>query len=452
MMRAASFNAGIWTTSFTRDLGRLRTLSLGIDPDINKDFAHKLSSIFGKASRTAGRITRAVQEKRGGFVAVRVLLDVAHPAHVQVMRPVALELQKRGAEVLFAGRAKDMTAPLLEASGLPTIVASRAAQRRSRTKDAWELAVRIRSIRRIVREWRPEVLLTRNPSGVLAALRTPTWTVFDTDDGSAAGLHYRLAAPSADVVTSSVHDPEDHGHRHLRYPGLKPHAFLHPDGFRPDLSARGEVGLSPTEPLHVVRWSRHDASHDADIVGMTSEGRTNVVALLRGHGAVLESVEGSPPRLLTDRGVRPVAPSRFLDLLATASCCVTDGQSLASEAAVLGVPVLRLSGFTGRVWYLALLERRGLVRNFSPGGEQQLLDALAGVLTAPVEAREQARHAARRLNEGAEDLALWFATLAGHLAATPKPRGRRDAMHALSAARIDPSGRSAAPLTVGGWQ
>lgn len=300
------------------------------------------------------------------------------------MRPIARLLKAEGAEIRFAGRVKGTTVPLLEASNLDFVIASRAAQPRSRRADAKELAVRVRAIRRMVRSWRPEVLPTRNPSGVLAGLRTATWTVFDTDDGRAGGLHHRLAAPYADVVTSSGHDPEDHGRRHVRYPGLKPHTFLHPHRFVPDPSVRQQVGLDATAPLHVVRWSRHDAFHDDGVVGVTPEGRARVVALLRSHGAVLESEEGSPPRLLTDSGVRTLTPSSLHDLLATATCCVTDGQSLASEAAILGVPTLRLSGFTGRVWYLALLEERGLVRNFSPGEEQQLLDALTRCSRVPV--------------------------------------------------------------------
>jgi len=354
---------------------------------------------------------------------MRVLFDVSHPAHVQFMTPIGRLLQERGFEIRFAGRSKDTTEELLRDSGFTFSTVSRAATRRTYVTDARELAQRTLALRTIIRRWNPQVVLTRNPSGILAGFRSGTWTVFDTDDGKAAGLHYRLAAPFADVVTSSTHDPEGHGSRHLRYPALKAHAFLHPDRFRAAGAARAEVGLGDDEPLHVVRWSRHDASHDRGIKGMTAEGRAQVVARLRTRGAVLESAEGEPPRLLTDAGARDVSPSRFLDLLATAEVCVTDGQSVASEAAVLGIPTLRLSGFTGRVWYLTMLEERGLVTNFTAGEDDELLTALAGVLDQQCVAQRRTRAAAAALNAASTDLAAWFASLLSQLASTPRSNG-----------------------------
>lgn len=77
----------------------------------------------------------------------------------------------------------------------------------------------------------------------------------------------------------------------------------------------------------------------------------------------------------------PVAPKDFHHLLATASLFVGDSQSVAAEAAILGVPSLRLSGFTGTTFYLHHLEGLGLIQNFSPGEENDLLDALASALS-----------------------------------------------------------------------
>lgn len=362
----------------------------------------------------------------GDPASLRVVIDAAHPAHVHVFRHVAADLRAQGAEVRWLSRAKDATVPLLDRFGIAHTVVSRAVPTRGPVADAGELLARVRAVRRVIRTWRPQVLLTRNPAGVLAGLGTRTRTIFDTDDGRAVGRHYWLAAMFADVVTSSVHDPESHGPRHRRYPGLKAEAFLHPSRFTPDPTVREQLGV-PDEPLAVVRFSRHDASHDGGIRGIDGAMKPRLLALLLAHGSVLLSVEGEPSRVMTRDGASiPVPADVFHDLLAGAWVCVTDGQSVAAEAAVLGVPTLRLSGFTGRVWYLAHLERLGLVRSFSPGEEAVLLAAVSEtVRTAAPTAMGRRDHAPRRDAAGAEDVASWFTQLVLEATRPPSrhPRG-----------------------------
>jgi uncharacterized protein len=351
----------------------------------------------------------------------RILFEVAHPAHVHMFRHMATELADGGAEVRWSSRDKDSTLELLERFGIDHVVASRPAPDRTRAADAAELVRRARTIREVLRSWRPHVLLTRNPSGVLAGLGTRTWTVFDTDDGRAVGAHHLLAAPFADVVTSSVLDPASHGPRHRRYPGLKSHAYLHASRYRPDPEWRARLELGPHDGrLSVLRLSRHDASHDRRTDALSDRAKQQVLDLLRAHGAVVLSVEGEPTRLvLRDGSERLVPADAFHDLLAQADVCVTDGQSVAAEAAVLGVPAFRLSGFSRRVWYLELLEDAGLVRNFQPGEEALLVAAVAACLTggsvgtiAP----------APTFEDPSADVTAWFVRLVTDLAGRSKSR------------------------------
>jgi uncharacterized protein len=351
----------------------------------------------------------------------RVIVDISHPAHVHQFTPVARELLARGSDVVLLGREKDVTVALLERSGLPFEVLPAPRGPRTRWRDVRELASRASTIRRhLTRGAGVDVLLTRNPSGVLAGLGTRTWTVFDTDDGRTVGLHYRLAAPFADVVTTSVHDPEQHGRRARRYRGFKALTFLHPNVFRPDPEVRGRLGI-PSGPLFIARFSAHDASHNRRIHGLRGDTKQHLVTRLREHGNVVVSEEGRAPRLLAARA-RDLPPEALLDLLADATLCVGDSQSVAAEAALLGVPSLRLSSFTGRTWYLSVLEERyGLVRNFRAGEDAELLAAIEATLADLAAAQQHARRARDVLLAEHEDVAAWFVQLVGELAAHRKP-------------------------------
>ena len=346
-----------------------------------------------------------------------VLIDIAHPAHVHFFRPVAQTLLAEGVEVHIVARDKDVTVRLLEAANLPFEVLPMGRPGGGQLIAAVELLNRSWALRRRIRRHSVKVVLTRNPSGAIAAFGTRATSIFDTDDGRGVGIHYWAARPFANIITSSVHDPEDHGRRHRRYRALKAHMFLHPNRFTPDLDVRRRY-LSDAEQYCVARFSAHDASHDRRIEGITPEGRQAIVNRLEQFGPVVLSVEREGLQL--ERGqheVTPIAPEDFHHLLATASLFVGDSQSVAAEAAILGVPALRLSGFTGTAFYLGVLENLRLMRNFRPGEEAALMAEIEAVVADPELIRTITIAAASRLNNGSEDLAEWFLGLVHELLA-----------------------------------
>lgn len=350
-----------------------------------------------------------------------VLIDISHPAHVHFFLPVAQALIADGISVHIVARDKDVTRRLLEASELPFEVLPMSRAGGGRLAAAAELLHRSLALRRRIRRLRVNVLLTRNPSGTIAAFGTPATSVFDTDDGRSVGAHYWLARPFADVITSSIHDPEQHGRHHRRYRALKAQMFLHPNRFSPDAKIQCRY-LASDERYCVVRFSAHDASHDRRIRGITPEGRRAILERLKRFGPVVVSIEAEELRLERGAGEGiPVAPEHFHQLLANACVFVGDSQSVAAEAAVLGIPTLRLSGFTHKTFYLAYLEGAGLIHNFSPGEEADLLAELERHLDAPASARQRSAAAAAELNDSAEDLTRWFTALVGEI--TGRDRG-----------------------------
>jgi predicted glycosyltransferase len=354
---------------------------------------------------------------------VSVLIDISHPAHVHFFRPLAESLLADGVKVRIVARDKDVTVRLLEAAGLDFELLPMGRPGSGSVTAATELIRRASALRSRIHDWRTRVVLTRNPSGVLAARGTRAASVFDTDDGRGVGVHYWTARPFADLITSSIYDPERHGRAHRRYRALKAHMFLHPRSFTADLQVRRKY-LSDEEMLSVARFSAHDASHDRRIVGLTGRGRLGILARLQAHGSTLVSIERKGlhlhrrivhPGSLEDSGCcgipgagSDVAPEDFHDLLASASLFVGDSQSVAAEAAILGVPALRLSGFTGRAFYLSVLEERGLMKNYRPGEENLLLDDMESTLAMLPERVAATRRAAAELNDDSEDLHDWF--------------------------------------------
>lgn len=356
---------------------------------------------------------------------MRVLFDIVHPAHVHFYRHLYADLGNDGHETLVVARDKEVTLELLRAHDIPHEWSGRAGAK-SRPARAAELISRDVFLTRRARRFRPDVICTRNPVGVHAGRLVGAWTVFDTVDGRAAGVHFRLGAPLADVITSPNWLDEDYGPRHRRYRGPKELAYLHPDRFRPDPRVRAELGVDADEPLFVLRFVAHDAIHDAHTVGLDEQQRIGLVERLGSHGRVVISSEGPLPPPLEPLRYR-LGPERIHHVLAAADLFVGDSGTMAAEAGVLGTPALRLSSWIGPVrGYLGRMETEyDLVRCFRPDTASAFDDAVDELLADLPGANARAARGAARLAAENDDVTHWYRQLLDELGQRPRPTLRR---------------------------
>lgn len=356
---------------------------------------------------------------------MRYLFDVVHPAHVHFFRHLIGELGSAGHETFVVARNKDVTTELLDHHRIEYVTVKRS-RRRGRLGLATELVRRDLALRRIIRDFGAEVLLTRNPAGVQAARLTGVLGIFDTDDGKQVGVHFRAAARFAHVITTPDCIADDLGARHVKYPSYKALAFLHPDRFAADPSVREQLGVHEGDRYSIVRTVALGASHDRGAVGFDPDLLSNVLQVLRRHGPAFVSSETSLPPDLEPFAL-PVPAHRVHDALAFAALCVTDGQSMAGEAAVLGVPSIRFSSTSGRLdLFRELGERYGMVSEFRPDERSAFLAEVECV--AARDDRRAWQEGRRILLADKCDLTTW---LCDFLADLPQrgvsPRGRRRA-------------------------
>lgn len=310
---------------------------------------------------------------------MRVLFDIVHPAHVHFFKHMIPLLHARGHETTILARQKDVTCALLDAYGLP--YESFGAPRRSRLGQLGELVARDVALAAKARRFGADVIATRNPAGVQAARLAGAVGIFDTDSGSAVGVHFQAARPFAHWITSPDCLTERWGKKHVVYPGYKQSAYLHPDHFTPDPAVLDELGVARGERFFLVRFVALDASHDHHEAGLSLEAKRTVITKLQQHGRVFLSCEGGVPAEWAHLAYK-LKPHRLHDLLAFATLCVGDSQTTAVEAAFLGTPALSVSTFTGRLQLLDELEQRyGLMWQFLPHEGTRLLETLDDLLS-----------------------------------------------------------------------
>ena len=288
---------------------------------------------------------------------MKVLFDIVHPAHVHFFKHMIWELKEKGTSRQPLSPGKKMSrSNFLIFMGL-NIRPLDFQGRKNRFQQLQELVLRDIAILRLALKFKPDMILTRNPAGVQVARLIGATGIFDTDDGRAAGIHYKAAAPFAHVITTPDSLPENYGKKHVKYPGYKQTAYLHPNHFIPDPTVLEMLGVKLGEPFFIVRFVNMVASHDKGEAGLSFEAKSEIISRLRVHGMVFISSEGQLPEKWTDMRFS-IPPHLLHDAMAYAKLIVGDSQTMAAEAAVLGTPSLRVSSHSVEdLGYLNELEK-----------------------------------------------------------------------------------------------
>ncbi len=337
---------------------------------------------------------------------MRVLFDIAHPAHVHFFKNIVRALEKRGHLTHTVARKKDVTTALLDKLGIDYDVTGESGKK-SRLGQARELIERDYALARIAHRFRADMIVTRNPAGAQAGRLLGIRSVFDTDDGKAAGVHFWAASPFASVITTPDCIGENYGRRHVQYAGYKQTAYLHPNNFKPDARVLVELGVAPGQRLFMLRFVDMVASHDNAEGGLPPAVLAQIVERLQQHGKVVATHESKLPDALRELKF-PLAADKLHDVLAFCDLLVGDSQTMAAEAAVLGTPSIRISSWAGRLAILGELEERyGLTRAFRPDQTAAALAQLDTWLAQP-RARDGLVENHQRMLADKIDVADWF--------------------------------------------
>jgi predicted glycosyltransferase len=351
---------------------------------------------------------------------MRVLIDLNHPAHAHLFRHVFFGLRERGHECRVTARDKDVTLRLLAAWGIPCEVL--APLGRTLASRAIELVRREARFLAVARGFRPQLITgTSAHAGRVGRLVGARSAVLSEDDARVVPLFRWVAYPLATaIVTPDCLAYEDYGRRHLTYPAYQKLFYLHPNRFAPDPGVRRELGLGEGAPYAIVRLSALEAHHDVGARGIREDLLRAVTGQARERG-IRVFLSGEKPLPAEWESLRiPIPPERMHDAMAFAEFFLGDSQSMTGEAAVLGTPAFRLSGFVGRITCLEELQGYGLAFGFKPGQEAALLQALDALLRRPDRRAEMAARRARLLAEKIDPLP-WFLDVAEALGAGRVP-------------------------------
>ncbi len=323
---------------------------------------------------------QAVARSRSEECAIKILVDITHPAHVHFFRHAIQLWRRRGHEVCVTGRSKDITYELLELFGIE--YHDLGVARSGLLGLGVELPVRTARLLSVARRFRPDVMAAIG--GVFIAQagwlsRVPSVVFYDTENATLSNL---LTYPFCTVVsTPRCYEGRVPAEKHVTYAGYHELAYTHPNRFHPDPAVLQQFDLAPDEPYVVVRLVSWGAAHDVRDHGFTR--LENVVKRLGRYGRVLISSERALPASLEPLRLS-ADPHLVHHLLYFARLFIGESATMASESATLGTPAVFVS--TSVRGYTNEQEARyGLTFTFSDpdGAEQQALAKAVEILEDP---------------------------------------------------------------------
>ena len=294
---------------------------------------------------------------------MRYLFFTNTPAHVHLYRHAIDRLEAAGHEVLVLGRDYGCTKALLEFYDLPHEMYG--ACETTKFSLVREVPGHFARIFRETLRYGPDLVFGIGsyaaPAGALA--RAPVVLITDSEP---VAFDQFVSRALADAILTPYTFRKNLGGKHFQFRGFKETAYLHPDVFEADDGVREELGLAPDERFAIVRLNAFGSHHDLNHGGFTAEQRRDLVSRLAEDVTVFVSDEGDEfdPETV---GARPydAHPGYLHDALAESSLLVTDTQTMATEAALLGTPTIRSNTFVGEddMGNFIELEDRGLIYN-----------------------------------------------------------------------------------------
>lgn len=301
----------------------------------------------------------------------RILVDIGHPAHVHLFRNAIRIWQEHGHSIAITIRDKDITKRLLDLYDLPYSIASTA--RKGTVGLSFELFEHDWGVLKAALHHRSQVLIgTSIAVSHVARMIGAKSIVFNEDDASVASTFVKLAYPFAHAIVTPICLNEDHGKRHFVYDSYQKLAYLHPNYFNPNPEVLTKLGVLPGEPYFLLRFVSLLAAHDHGETGLSMEVRKKLILNLSKFGRVFITSETPLPEDLEPYRIN-ILPTDIHDALYYSTMLIGDSQSMAAEAAVLGVPSIRCNTFAKRCSTLQELEwKYGLTYAFLPSSENEL--------------------------------------------------------------------------------
>ena len=271
---------------------------------------------------------------------MRAAISIEHPAWAHQFKNIIRKINSDG-ETLVLAADKDGDIRLLDAFGIKYRLMTGSTGKNIIEKGLLFLKLCITYTHEI-RKFNPDILIGRaSPMMAIAAkiLRKPHVIFEDTE---VTKFSLNICRKCSDTIITPQTFLTDLGEKQLRLPIYKELFYLHEAEFTPDIEVVRRSGIDFEERYAIVRFISWNASHDIGLGGLSDKQKIEFVHRLEKSITVFVSSEGELPEELKKNELR-MPYEDIHHLLYYATVVISEGASMASEAAILGTHAFYLN-------------------------------------------------------------------------------------------------------------
>lgn len=292
-------------------------------------------------------------------------MDVGHPKDVNVFKNVLYSLQKKGHNIKIIARDRENTKDVLHSLGFEYEIFrfySNIFQK------IYGLLLNDLWLYRISKSFKPDLFVSQGSpysAHVSRILDKPHIAFPDTE---IARIAIKLAMPFTSIIYTSTSFFLDFGSNHKRFNSYYELAYLHPKYFTPHKEIIEKYNLH--DDYIILRLSAFDSSHDINAVGFNFKTEYELIQFinkLECYATVFVFSETLKWQTIADHSLI-ISPQDFHDIIYHSQLYIGEGATMASEAAILGVPSIYVSN-TQRGYLNELEEKYDLVYTISSRNE-----------------------------------------------------------------------------------
>lgn len=309
-------------------------------------------------------------------MAMKILIDINHPAHVHYFRNFIKLMEAKGYVFHVINRDSSMINELLDYYGIEHVVRNKRPKRKGTIASLLNLAQMTWWCIRESMFFRPDIYLgfASSACAITSKLfRKPCILVDDTEHNS---MNHKIYVPCCSCVLTPFYFNKQlgvEGEKQFRFNAFIEQFYLHSTYYHSETQVLEELGVRPGEYV-IVRYIAYDAHHDLRVHPLSNEAKKRIIQELAANYRVFVSLESRAMDSFYDPYLLHISPEKMHDLEAHAKFMVTEGATMASEAFVLGVPYLYLNPL--RCGYIDYQCRMYPQRSFHATEEDEAFDII----------------------------------------------------------------------------
>lgn len=293
---------------------------------------------------------------------MKIVVDIGHPAHVHYFRNFIKLMQEKGHEFFISARERSIIPYLLDHYKIPWY--NRGKGRNGAMGKIMYMFQADMKLLKQARKFKPDMFISfGSPYAAQVAwlMGKPHVVLDDTEHARFGHMFYK---PFSSTFLNPHCFLKDFGPKQVRFNSFMELFYLHPNRFAPDPGILKFLGITPKEKFILLRFVSWDANHDIGHSGLTDTTKKELVQyLLEKEYKVLISSESEKIDEFFTPFLIKIPPEKMHDVLAAAHMLIAESGTMASEAVILGTPVVYVNSLP-LMGYLAEQKEAGILFHF----------------------------------------------------------------------------------------